>query len=400
MENLDHLREKGITYLDTACMGLVAPAATSEIRAMLTKMEYFSYDNPLIRFEELHSYFPRAREKAARLIGAAVEEIALVESTTHGLGLIAASLPLQRGNNILACDLEFFPTTLCWKTGQEKVGVEVRPVSTTNGEVKISDFEAQLDRNTRAIMVSAVQEANGFRVDLQELATLARNHNCYLIVDGIQEAGALQVDLSSVDVDVYCAGGAKWLCNPFGMGFLYVNRRIMEDLEPGFYGYFNTGEPKGGWNQYLASPQRTPFDPLELNRGAQKFETGGTGNCLGALGLYMALEVLLQEGPAEVEKKVFELNDILCSGLASLNLNTTSCIRPRNRSGITTFTLPGGPLAEMQLVNELSNKRIYTTHRYTSGSGGIRVSPHYYNNSKDINNLLDAVELFTKRGVL
>ncbi len=397
MEKLDHLRKKGITYLDTACMGLVAPAVIREIRRMLAKLEDFSYDNPLVRFEELHSFFPGAREKAAHLVGAAVEEIALVESTTHGLGLVAASLPIQRGNNILACDLEFFPTTLCWKTGQEKMGVEVRPVTTTKGEVKTADFEAQLDQNTRAIMVSAVQEANGFRVDLQELATLARNHDCYLIVDGIQEAGALQVDLSRIDVDVYCAGGAKWLCNPFGMGFLYVNRRIMEDLEPSFYGYFNTGEPSGGWNQYLASPQRTPFDPLELNRGAQKFETGGTGNCVGALGLYMALEVLLHEDPAEVEKKVFELNNVLCRGLALLNLNMTSSIRPRNRSGITTFTLPQGPLAEAQLVNELSNKEIYTTHRYTSGSGGIRVSPHYYNNIEDINNLLDTVELFAKR---
>jgi len=397
MKRVAVLQEKGITYLDTACMGLVAPEVLRDVRAMLSKIENFSYAAPADRFLELHEYFPKARENVARLFGVSSEEIALVESTTHGLGLIASSLPLRNGDNVLACDLEFFPTTLCWGKKQKDLGVEVRPVPTTGGEVKISDFEVKMDKNTRAIVVSSVQEANGFRTDLKELSKLARHHNIYLIVDGIQEAGALKVNLSELNVDVYCAGGVKWLCNPFGMGFLYVNKRIMEELEPDFFGYFNSLEPEGGWDNYLGSPRRTPFDEIQLTSTTQKFETGGTGNCVGALGLYSATKKMLDAGIGAIEEKVRSLNNYLIKGLTEMGLEMSSSGNPLYRSGITTFSLPGGMPRERELNTMLTGKNIYTTLRYTSGIGGIRVSPHYYNSNEDIDRLLEAAGDFLKK---
>ena len=396
MERLAYLQEKGITYLDNACMGLAAPELLQEARAMLSKIEKFNDSDPANRFLELHEYFPRAKENVSRLIGVDPEEIALVESTTHGLGLVANSLPLKRGENVLVCDLEFFPTTLCWKKKQE-TGVEVRPVPNSRGEVKVSDFEAKIDKYTKAIAISSVQEANGFRVDLKALSSLARSNDLYLIVDGIQEAGALKVDLAELDVDVYCAGGVKWICNPMGMGFLYVNKRIMEEINPDFWGYFNSLEPDGGWNDYLGSPKRTPFDPIKLNAAAQKFETGGTGNCLGALGLYSAVKKILEVGIENIEKKVLLLNDCLANGLAELGLALSSSNSPLNRSGITTFNLAEGMKGERELEEWLTKNNIYTTLRYTSGVGGIRVSPHYYNSREDVERLLESVEDFLKK---
>ncbi len=396
MERLTYLQEKGITYLDNACMGLASPELLQEAKAMLSKIEEFNYMDPANRFLELHEYFPRAKEIVSRLMGVNAAEIALVESTTHGLGLVANSLPLNRGDNVLVCDLEFFPTTLCWRKKQKEMGVEVRPVPNSTGEVKVSDFAAKIDKNTKAIAVSSVQEANGFRVDLKALSKLARSNDLYLIVDGIQEAGALKVDLAELDVDVYCAGGVKWICNPMGMGFLYVNKRIMETLNPDFWGYFNSLEPDGGWDNYLGSPERTPFDPIRLTATTQKFETGGTGNCLGALGLYSAIKKILTVGIENIEEKVISLNDHLIDGLSELGLEFSSNNSPLNRSGITTFNLPEGMKQERELERWLTKHNIYTTLRYTSGVGGIRVSPHYYNSREDVERLLDSVEGFLK----
>ena len=384
-----------ITYLDTACMGLIDHDVAAAAKNVIASLENIT-SPPTELTISLYSNFSRVREEAARLVNVKPDEIALVESTSHGLGLVAGSLPLDAGDNILICDLEFFATTLCWHARREKVPFEIRPVPTKNGRVDVSDFEARMDNRTRAIVVSAVQEINGYRVNLKELSRLTRNRNCFLIVDGIQEAGVLEVNLGETEVDVYCAGGHKWLRNPFGMGFLYINSKLLPRLKPDFYSYFNALEPEGGWGHYLESPLRTPFDQLDLTKTAQKFETGGTGNNLGALTLYHSLKKLRETGIKTVEKKVRELGSLLASGLTDLGIDLASDRNPLHRSGISSFTLPGGLEAERELTTLLTEEGVYISLRYTSGVGGIRVSPHHYNSEADIARLLEITEEFIK----
>ena len=161
--------------------------------------------------------------------------------------------------------------------------------------------------------------------------------------------------------------------------------------------YFNALEPQEGWGNYLESPLRTPFDKLNLTETARKFETGGTGNYLGALTLYHSLKKLRETGINNVEMKVRKLGDFLAVGLAELGINLASDTNPLNRSGITSFTLPGGLEAERKLTARLAQEGIYVSLRYTSGVGGIRVSPHYYNSETDIERLLEITADFVNK---
>lgn len=393
---MDKDDKENFIYFDTACLGMVPKRVLKKIRSYLSEIENFSSSATQATLD-MYSYLPKSREAAARLLKVSQKEIAVVESTTHGLGLIASSIPLERKNNVLVCDVEFIAAALCWRARQDEVGFEIRRVHTKKGEVHISDFEAAIDKNTRAIVISSVQEVNGFRTDLKSLSQLAKKYGCYLIVDGIQEAGVLDVDLSEGDVDVYCSGGHKWLRNPFGAGFLYVNNKILDDLKPSYYGYFNALDPPGGWQNYVESPLRTPFDRLEMSSTAQKFEIGGTGNSLGALGLYENIMLILEYGIEKIEKKVKGLNASLLKGLNTLHLQITSPENLTNKSGITTFSLPGGLEQERMLAAELERHKIFISLRYTSGIGGIRVSPHYYNSLEEIGRFLEVTENFVKR---
>jgi cysteine desulfurase/selenocysteine lyase len=385
-----------ITYLDNACMALVDKRVMGRVREVLTELEDISYSSTQLVID-LYSYYEKARNEAAKLIGAGTEEVALVESTTHGLGLVASSLPLKREDNILICDLEFLPTTLSWYKKQRDVGFEIRQVTTIGGKVNISDFEKLIDKNTRVISISSVQEINGYRADIKQLGELARDKNIFLIVDGIQEVGALDVDLSKMNVHAYCTGGHKWLRNPLGMGFLYVNKNILDIMEPDFYGYFNLKDPEGGWGEYLQSPKRSPFDKFQIKNTAQKFETGGSGNYIGALGLYENIKTINDYGIKNIETKIMELNSELEKGLSLIDsVRFASDLQPGSRSGITTFNLIKGILLEKELAEYLEKRGIFISLRYTSGVGGIRVSPHYYNTKDDIFNFLNAVEIFLK----
>lgn len=385
-----------LTYLDSACMGLVDEQVIKEIHGVLTRLENISYSSTQLVMD-LYSYYEKARKELALLLGVNEDEIALVESTSHGLGLAASSIPLKKEDNILICDLEFLPTVLSWHKRQKNIGFEIRPVITKNGRVNVSDFESQIDENTKVISISSVQEINGHRADIKQLGELAKQKGIILVVDGIQEVGALHVDLKELNVHVYCAGGHKWLRNPFGMGFLYINKEILDTLEPDFYGYFNLKDPEGGWGKYLQSPQRSPFDRLEITQSAQKFETGASGNYIGALGLYYNAKNINTFGVKNIECKIMDLNAELEKGLALFNeISIGSDLMPESRSGITSFNLKDGIEKERSLEEFLEKNNIFVSLRYTSGVGGIRVSPHYYNTKTQIHNMLNALEIFLK----
>ncbi len=317
-----------------------------------------------------------------------------MESTSHGLGLLADALPLRSGDNVLVCDLEFLPTTLCWRSRQQKLDLEVRPVTTSGGRVRVEDFEARMDGRTRVIAVSAVQEINGFRAPVAALAELAHSRGAWLIVDGIQEVGVLAVKPAALGADAYCAGGHKWLCNPLGTGFLYLADSLLERCEPSFYSYFNLVEPAGGWGDYLSSPDRSPFDPLEVTPCASRFETGAYSNVLGAMALAESLERLCGCGPEVVEEEALALADRLVAGLERRGFPLVSHLQPEVRSGIVTFNLPGGREQEMRLNNYLDSQGVFVTVRYTTGVGGVRVSAHCFNTQHEVDLLLAEVEAF------
>ena len=380
-------------YLDNACMGRPDPAVLQEVRSMLDRLALHA-ESPTDLTVDLYGYYGRARRAVAALVGGAEEDIALVESTSHGLGLVAGSLPLQAGDNVLVCDLEFLPTVLCWQARRRVVDFEVRRVSTRDGRVSPEDFEALADERTRAIAVSAVQEINGFRTDVTALAEIAHKRDAVLIVDGVQEVGAVAVDVVHSGADVYCAGGHKWLCNPLGMGFLWLGQRLRDLLEPSAYAYFNLESPDGGWGEYLASPARTPFDPLQVTHTAARFETGAYGNFAGALALAANVERQLSLGPTEVERRVRGMGDRLLDGLEERGLQVVSHLESQHRSGTVTFALPGGREQERLLNRYLDERGVFVSVRYTTGVGGIRVSPHYFTSAEEVDLLLDEVDGF------
>ena len=120
----------------------------------------------------------------------------------------------------------------------------LKEVKSKNGRITAEDFERYIDKHTKVILLASVQEINGFHADVTKIAKLAHAHGCYLIVDGIQEIGALTVDVKALDIDFYCAGGKKWIGNPFGMGFLYIRKELLQELSPPYYSYFDVQVPK------------------------------------------------------------------------------------------------------------------------------------------------------------
>lgn len=110
-------------------------------------------DNRLVTFgfmdREEEGIPERLRKTVARFINAAPEEIAIVQNTSHGLNLVAQSLPFRPGDNILFCDMEFPSNVYPWMLLERQKGVEARCIPNDGGGLTVEALERYADRRTR-----------------------------------------------------------------------------------------------------------------------------------------------------------------------------------------------------------------------------------------------------------
>jgi cysteine desulfurase/selenocysteine lyase len=385
----DYPATVGRAYLDTACKGLPGSAAEralhEHVRALRNPPGRSTTDATIAML----AGFERARHAAAALIHARPDEIALVPSTEAGISAVAAALRLDVGTNVVASDLEFVGTVLPWRC-LERRGVRLKLVPHREGRIEVADLAAAIDAQTRVVVASSVQEVNGFRLDLAELAGACQASNVVLVLDAIQHVGPLLLDVTETPVHALAVGGHKWLCAPFGMGFLYVSRFLLEMLEPPMRAFMTARPPADDWKEYLESPRRHPADALRFPAGAEKLELAALGTTLAAAGLAAAAETLIEIGLDAIAERSARL---VQTTAAALERAGAEIVTPRTGacSSIVVFRSAADVDRERALVERLADENILASLRFTTGVGGIRVSPYFYNDESDIERLVTVV---------
>jgi selenocysteine lyase/cysteine desulfurase len=340
----------------------------------------------------------RPRREVAKLINADPADVALVESTTHGLQVVAASVPLSPGDRVLVGETEFLGLAVPWIGRREKERFEIAVVPHRDGRLLAEDFARLADQRTRLILLSSVQWSNGFRADLGAFSELARQRGCALVVDAIQQLGAFPIDVKETPADFLVCGGHKWLNAPAGRGFLYVHPRWRERAAPHCpRGYLHVEQPPEGWAEYFATPSIPAVRDYDFVADARAFELGGTANYPGNVVLGEAVALLNAVGQDAIARHVLDLGEHLIDGLLRAGAAVVSPREPAARSGIVTFTLGEGPACDRAFLGRLWDQKVVVSHRYTAGVGGLRVSVHLYNDRDDVERLLDAVRRETGR---
>jgi selenocysteine lyase/cysteine desulfurase len=383
------LKEK--VFLDAACVSLAPQAAVHAIESFLEMAARCPAPSSTLQHIAMDELRASARPQAARLISGGEDEIALVESTTHGLSLAAAAIPLERGDRVLLCDLEFLQVAVPWCQRRSSDGIEIDLAPNRDGRILVEDIAGQIGPRTRVVTISSVQWNNGFRCDLDALAALCRDRKVWLVVDAIQQLGAVPIDVRKTQVDILACGGHKWLNSPFGTGFLYIRRERLPELKSPLAGYMSMESPAGGWETYFETPGIHPVHEFRFVSTASRFEIGGTANYPGATGLAASLGLINDLGPSVIADYIFGLTDHLINGLCSLGLAIVTPTEREHRSGIVTFSA-GGAERNIELMRRLLERKILVSVRYTSHVGGVRVSCHFYNNMSDIDRLLNALQ--------
>lgn len=383
-------------FLDSACVSLAPQRAVEKLRSFLDMAAYCPSGSSTQHHLDMDAMRSQARPQLAELINAEQEELALVESTTHGLSLVADAIPLERGDRVVICDLEFLEVAVPWMQKREELGIEIDTIHNRDGQILIEDIEAAIGKRTKVVAISSVQWSNGFRCDLEALSRLCRQREVFLIVDAVQEIGAIPFDVQQTPVDALACGGHKWLMSPFGCGFLYLSKEFRAKAKPPTAGYLSVAEPEGGWGKYFQTPSAIPVRHYEFVGGARRWETGGTANYPGAIGLAESVRLINELGITNIGEHVLSLTDHLIAGLRQQGIGVVTPEDRRRRSGIVTFSL-GDVDENVGLMNFLQQHKVLVSVRYTSHVGGVRVSCHLFNNQDDLDRLLELVGVYLAR---
>ncbi len=312
------------------------------------------------------------RRACARLINAEAEEIAFVKSTSHGLSLVADGLDWKPGDNVLVYEKEFPSNLYPWLNLKAR-GVEVRMIPSRGNRILTEDIEKLMDQKTRLLALSSVQFVNGFRIDLKQLGELCKAHKVLLCVDAIQSLGVLPMDVQEYTIDFLSADAHKWLLGPEGIGIFYCRKELAEQLAPPLIGW------KSVQNEFAFE-----HTALKLKTDALRFEEGSQ-NLMGIIGLGAAIELLFEIGISAIEEQVLGLGDLIIHEAEARGFAVLTPKDRRARGGIITFS---GTFDPAMMKDALREKAIMVNVR----GGGIRVSPHFYNNERDINKLFAAID--------
>ena len=357
-------------YLNHAA---ISPPPITTIRAVEAQLKDV-HENGSTNFRSWLEVKEQGRVLLAKLLGARPDQVAFMRNTSDALSTVANGLPWRRGDNIVTFNREFPSNIYPWLRVRDAFGVEVRMCEERGGRIEFAELANLIDHNTRVVAISHVQFASGFRMDLDRLGRIVRQHDALFVVDVIQALGVVPTNVDAEFIDVAAGAGHKWLLSPEGVGYLYVSDRARERIQPTLVGWVSVPNPDDYFN----------FEQ-GWNRGALAWETG-TGPAALLHGFKASLELLAGFGVGTISNYLEELTDDLCERLSGKRYEVVSSRAPGEKSHILCMRHLDG-LSAMALYHRLHTRNIITAPR----GDRLRIAPHFYNTPAEIEELIKAL---------
>jgi selenocysteine lyase/cysteine desulfurase len=316
------------------------------------------------------------RRKLAELAGTEAGELAINRNTTEALGTVTFGLPLNKGDEIVMTRQDYPNMIHAWKQRALREGIKINWISFTlpieNEDTIVKAFINATTPRTRIWHITHMINWTGQILPVKKLCDEARRRGLISIVDASHTFAHLDYKVRDFNPDYLGTSLHKWLCAPFGTGLLYVQQKNIEGLWP----LFPNDKPQG--------------------TDIRKFETLGTRSFPTEQAIGQALDFHLAIGSKRKEERLRYLKNYWCEKVAKLPRVTLNVsLKPEYACALGNFSIEG---IEPEVISGklMGDYQIHAVAIKWENISGVRITPHVYTLTRDLDRLVDAITALAK----
>jgi selenocysteine lyase/cysteine desulfurase len=316
------------------------------------------------------------RMKMADFAGCSTEEIAIDRNSTEALNTIIFGLNLKAGDEVLVCKQDYPSMLNAWKQREKRDGIKLNwlnlklPLDNENEIVRT--YENAFTANTKVVMVMHMINYTGQIMPIKAIARAAHKRGIEIIVDGAHTFAHLDFQIPDLECDYFGTSLHKWMCAPFGTGLMYMKKDKIKNVWP----LLSSAEPN--------------------SEDIRKFESIGTRTIPNEMAISHALDFHNIIGSKRKEERLRYLKNYWAEKameIPKVKLNTS--LKSQFSCGLANFSIEGKQPKDIE--TKLYEKyKIIVASMDIEDIHGIRITPHLYTTTKDLDRLVGAINDIAK----
>jgi selenocysteine lyase/cysteine desulfurase len=311
------------------------------------------------------------RRKLADLAGVSHEELAINRNTTEALGTFTWGIDMNRGDEIVMTKQDYPNMIHAWKQRELREGVKINWINLhlpiDNDEEVIKAYVNATTSKTKIWHITHLITWTGQILPAAKLCAEARKRGIISLVDAAHSFAHIDYKISDINCDYFGTSLHKWLCAPFGTGLMYIRKPLIEKTWP----LFPNDKPQSA--------------------DIKKFEALGTRSFAPEQAIGQAIDFHNAIGGRRKQERLHYLKKYWCDALIkNPRVKLHISLKPEYSCALGTFSIDGMDVGEIA-SKLMSDYGIHTVSIKWENINTVRVTPHVYTTTKDLDRFIDAV---------
>ncbi len=177
-----------------------------------------------------------ARITTADFFGTRKENLVFVDNSTYGMNVVAESIKLRAGDEVLMNNHEYGAVIRIWQRQCDRAGATLKimtlPDQFESEQQIIDTLTSGVSDKTKLAIVSHITSATALVMPIKDICQAFADRGVAVCVDGPHAPVQVEFAIDDLNCDFYTASCHKWLCSTLGSGFLYAHPRQHANMQP------------------------------------------------------------------------------------------------------------------------------------------------------------------------
>ena len=351
---------------------MAQPVLNGYLKDLQTVNMEGSYYMRTVQFENKH----RTKERLAKLLGCSGEELIITRNTTESLDTIISGIDWRAGDEAIMAEQDYGSMLDMFKQQANRFGMVNKlislPLNPQNDDEIIKLYENAITSKTKLIMICHMINITGQILPIKKICDMAHSKGVEVMVDGAHAVSHIDFKISELNCDYYGSSLHKWLGVPLGVGILYVKKEKIKQIWPLFGEY--------------------GFKEDEI----RKLNHTGTISVASDIAINHAIDYNNAMGIKRKEDRLRFLQNYWTSRIKEIkNIQLNTPTDPQRSCGIANVGIKDLKPSELAKIL-LQKYKIWTVAIDTSNVHGVRITPHLYTTTNELDKFVKALKEIAK----